>query len=194
MVRALAFAMGLGSCLALALGHTPATANPVKSLYTTIQLKACKHIKPHRDGAAWLCEGLAGLPVYVAEGDLRQFLSVGEDAQKRRAATQTLGPFNSIFESGSDRATIEWRFDRRGERQIPYATIVRFHTSKDGRKGDVLVVSKVSASETCHVAYIDALANSDAITLARFVADTRAKAFDCSNDPLPEGATGRSPM
>jgi hypothetical protein len=196
MVRSLELAMILGGCLASAsaLGHAPAAANPVKSLYTTVQLKACKQVKRHRDGGAWLCNGLDGLPVYVADGDLRQFLSVGADASKRRAATQTLGPFNSIFENGSDRATIEWRFDRRGERQIPYAIIVRFHTSQDGRKGDVLVVSKVSATETCHVAYIDALANSDAITLARFVADNRAKAFDCRNEPHAEGATGKSPM
>jgi hypothetical protein len=194
LVRSLALATMLGSCLVPALGHTPATANPVKSLYTTVELKACKRVKRHRDGGAWLCDGLAGLPVYVAEGDLRQFLSVGADAQKRRAATQTLGRFNSIFENGSDRATIEWRFNRRGEQQIPYAIIVRFHTSHEGRKGDVLVVSKVSLTETCHVAYIDALANSNAITLARFVADTRAKTFDCRAEPQPEGATGRSPM
>jgi hypothetical protein len=194
MVRSLALAVILGGCLAPALGHVPAAASPVKSLYTTVQLKACKQIKRHRDGGAWLCNGLDGLPVYVAEGDLRQFLSVGAEAQKRRAATQTLGPFNSIFETGGDRATIEWRFDRRGERQIPYAIIVRFHTSQEGRKGDVLVVSKVSATETCHVAYIDALANSDAITLARFVADNQAKTFDCRAEPHAEGATGKSPM
>jgi hypothetical protein len=193
-VRSLGFAMVLGGCLASALDHSPAAANPVKSLYTTVQLKTCKQVKRHRDGGAWLCEGLAGLPVYVAEGDLRQFLSVGTDAPKRRAATQTLGAFNSIFENGSDRATIEWRFDRRGERQIPYAIIVRFHTAQDGRKGDVLVVSKVGAAETCHVAYVDALANSDAITLARFVADKQAKTFDCRNEPHTEGATGKSPM
>ena len=194
MVRSLAFAMLLGGCLAPVLGGAPALANPVKSLYTTVELKACKPVKRHRDGGAWLCDGLAGLPVYVAEGDLRQFLSVGADAQRRRAASQTLGAFNSIFENGSDRATVEWRFDRRGERKIPYATIVRFHTSHEGRKGDVLVVSKVSATETCHVAYIDALANQDAITLARFVADNQAKAFDCRNEPHAEGATGKSPM
>src|SRR5262249_3409421 len=81
--------------------------------------------------------------------------------------TQTLGAVNSMFDKGSDRATIEWRFDRRGDKQIPYAIIVRFHTSRDGRKGDVLVVSKVGLADTCHVAYIDALANSDAIALAR---------------------------
>jgi hypothetical protein len=180
--------------MALVLGAGTVAANPVKSIYTTIELKTCKQVRRHRDGGAWLCEGLAGLPVYVAEGDLRQFLSVGEDAQKRRAATQTLGAFNTIFEKGSDRATVEWRFNRRGEKQIPYAVIVRFHTSGGGRKGDVLVVSKVSPTETCHVAYIDALANQDAITLARFVADNQAKTFDCRNEPRAEGATGRSPM
>jgi hypothetical protein len=183
--------MGL---LVPALGEAPAAANPVKSLYTTIDLKVCKKIKRHRDGGAWMCEGLAGLPVYFAEGDLRQFVSVGADAQKRRAATQTLGAFNSIFETGSSRATVEWRFDRRGERKLPYAIIVRFHTSRDGRSGDVLVVSKVSDAETCHVAYIDALANKNAIALARQIADKQTKSFDCRREPKTEGAAGRSPM
>ena len=194
MVRSLGVGDGARRRPGVRARPSPAAANPVRSLYTTIELKACKQVKRHRDGGAWLCDGLAGLPVYVAEGDLRHFVSVGADAQKRRAATQTLGAFNSIFEKGSDRATVEWRFDRRGERQIPYAIIVRFHTSREGRRGDVLVVSKVSATETCHVAYIDALANQDAITLARFVADNQAKAFDCRNEPHPEGATGKSPM
>jgi hypothetical protein len=190
MIRAPALIVAIAAGLAPA----PAPANPVKSLYTTVALKACKQIKRHRDGGAWRCEGLPGYPVYVAEGDLRHFVSVGVDAEKRRAATQTLRPFNSIFEPGSDRATIEWRFARRGELQIPYAIIVRFHTSLDGRRGDVLVVSKVSESETCHVAYVDALANQNAITLARFIADERAKGFDCGGKPVVEGASGRSPM
>jgi hypothetical protein len=99
-----------------------------------------------------------------------------------------------MFDKGSDRATIEWRFDRRGDKEIPYATIVRFHTSRDGRKGDVLVVLKVGPADTCHVAYIDALANSDAIALARHVADTQAKGFDCRQEPHAEGAGGKSPM
>lgn len=172
----------------------PSSANPVKSLYTTVELKSCKPIKAHRDGGAWQCPGLAGYPVYVAEGDLRQFISVGAHPQARRAATQTLGSFNSIFEKGSDRATIEWRFDRRGERQLPYAIIVRYHTSRDGRRGDVLVVLKVTDSETCHVAYVDALANEDAISRARAIADGKARTFDCKAQPRPQGATGKSPM
>ena len=60
--------------------------------------------------------------------------------------------------------------------------------------GDVLVVSKVSDTETCHVAYIDALANPDAIALARQVADKQTKSFDCRQEPHTEGGTGRSPM
>jgi len=194
MLRSLAPTMVIAGCLAPAIGPAPAAANPVKSLYTTVDLKICKQVKRHRDGGAWRCGGLDDLPVYVAEGDLRQFVSVGANAEKRRAATQTLGAFNSMFEKGSTRATIEWRFDRRGERKLPYAIIVRFHTSRDGRNGDVLVVSKVSDAETCHVAYIDALANPDAIALARRIADKQAKSFDCRQQPQTQGATGRSPM
>jgi hypothetical protein len=112
---------------------------------------------------------------------------VGSDAEKRRAATQTLAPFNSIFERGNDRATIEWRFARRAEQQIPYAIIVRFHTSRDGHQRDVLVVAKVGERETCHVAYVEARANADAIALARHIADTEARSFDCSRDPHEAG-------
>lgn len=172
-----------------------AWANPVKSLYTTVDLKSCKQIKRHPDGGAWRCDGLPGFPVYVAEGDLRQFVSVGEAPEKRRAASQTLGPFNTIFEPGSNRATIEWRFDRRGDRQIPYAAIIRFHTSRDRVRGDVLVVFKVMQYETCHVAYVDALANEEPVVLARRIADREARgSFDCNRPPRAEGATGKSPM
>jgi hypothetical protein len=176
------------------LGVSPAAANPVKSLYTTVELKACQPLKRHGDGDAWRCQGLPGYPVYVAEDALRQFVSTGKDAEHRRAATQTLQPFNTIFDGGNGRATIEWRFERRGEGQIPYATIVRYHTSGQGRRGDVLVISKVTPRETCHVAYVDALANSNAIALARRIADAEARIFDCSQEPRAVGAQGKSPM
>jgi hypothetical protein len=176
------------------LGVSPAAANPVKSLYTTVELKTCQPIKRHGDGDAWRCQGLPGYPVWVAEGDLRQFVSTGKDAEHRRAATQTLQPFNTIFDGGNRRATIEWRFERRGEGQIPYATIVRYHTSRYGLRGDVLVISKVTPLETCHVAYVDALANSNAIALARRIADAEARTFDCRQEPRAVGAQGKSPM
>lgn len=172
----------------------PVAANPVRSAYTTVDLKVCQPIKRSGLGRAWRCEGLPGVPVYVAAQNLRHFVSVGRNPETRRAATQTLDASNSIFASGSARATIEWRFDRRGEQQVPYAMIIRFHTSRQGKRGDVLVVYKVSASETCHAAHIDALANDRAIALARTIADGNAKTFDCSREPATEGASGRSPM
>jgi len=66
------------------LGAHPAAANPVKSLYTTVELKSCKPVKRAKAGEGWHCEGLPGYPVYVAEGDLRQFVSTGKDAEHRK--------------------------------------------------------------------------------------------------------------
>jgi hypothetical protein len=190
MLRLPALVIAVVGCLAVA----PATANPVKSLYTTVDLKACKRVKGGPAVRAWRCSGLAGIPVYVAAGKLRHFVSVGVDADKRRAATQTLDAANSIFSRGSERATVEWRFVRRGEKQLPYAIIVRFHTLSPGQKGDVLVVLKVGAQETCHVAHIDAEANANAIVLARSIADEKARGFDCRGEPLLQGAEGTGRM
>ncbi len=177
----------------------------IKSRFTTIELKTCEVIKIDRQGGAWICKGLSGYPVYVATGDLRQFISFGPLGQTRRAATQTLKAFSSIFAPKRDRATIEWRFRRADGRDVPYATIVRFYTASgaakgnadasDGTKGEVLIVTKVTPTEACQLALIDARANPDAIILARSAADELSAAFDCKTDPpRVVGATGRSPM
>lgn len=176
------------------LGASPAGANPLKSLYTTIELRACKQMRTGPDGRAWLCPGLKGYPVYIADGDLRMFVSVGTEPEKRRAATQTLGAFNTLFTPKTNRATLEWRFVRRNGQVLPYATIQRFFTKDDTRSGEVLVVTKVTASEDCHVAHIDALDNADAIALARSIADGQARGFDCSLAPRKVGRAGKSPM
>jgi hypothetical protein len=126
----------------------------------------------------------------------RQFISFGPVGQTRRAATQTLKAFSSIFAPKRNRATIEWRFRRADGRDIPYATIVRFYTtSGDGTKGEVLIVTKVTPTDACQLALIDARANPDAIILARSAADELSAAFDCKADmPRVVGATGRSPL
>ena len=77
---------------------------------------------------------------------------------------------------------------------MPYATIVRYFTKNDQRRGEVLVVTRVTETEACHVAYVDAVANPNAIIIARRVADERARKFDCKTDPARIGATGKSPM
>jgi hypothetical protein len=94
----------------------------------------------------------------------------------------------------SGRATLEWRFVKRNGKVVPYATIQRYFTKSGSRSGEVLVVTKVTPSEDCHVAHIDALANPDAIALARSIADKEARAFDCASEPRRVGKTGSSPM
>jgi hypothetical protein len=125
---------------------------------------------------------------------LRTFVSVGREPQNRKAAKQTLSAFNSLFRAKSARATLEWRFVKRDGKFVPYATIQRYFTKSDSSAGEVLVVTKVTPLEDCHVAHIDALANPDAIALARSVADTQARGFDCKQEPKRVGNAGRSPM
>ena len=185
--RALLIAMAAGL-------PVTAAANPLKSQYTTIDLKACTKLKAHPDGASWRCPGLPGYPVYIAEGDLRTFVSVGANAEKRRAAEQTLGPFNTIFPTGTRRATLEWRFNRKGGTIIPYAIILRYYTRNDRGRGEVLVVTKVSPGQTCQVAYIDALATPEPIVLAHKIADEMARTFDCGKEPTTLGTKGKSPL
>ena len=178
----------------------------IKCRFTTVELKSCEAVKADSAAAAWTCKGLNGYPVYVAEGDLRQFISFGANGKSRRAATQTLKSFSSIFTPQLKRATIEWRFRRSDGRDVPYATIVRFYSSSGATKakgaapppasqGEVLVVTKVTPADACQIARIDARANPEAIILARSAADELSAGFDCKTDqPRVVGATGRSPM
>jgi hypothetical protein len=182
-------------CVAAMLGFGTANAqDATRSTYTTIDLKVCKVVRKSADGAIWRCLGLPGYPVYLAEGDDRMFVSVGAFPEKRRAAKQTLKPFNSIFPAATSRATIEWRVSRNGRKAQPYATIIRYYTSSETAKGQVLVVSKVTPAETCHAALIDADVNADAIERARLAADTTVQRFSCSGVPAIEGARGKNPL
>lgn len=173
----------------------PAVAvNAPKSRLTVIDLKTCKQLATHKDGGAWRCPGLAGYPVYVAEGDLRFMLAFGPAPEKRRSATQTIAAFNTPFE-GKQRPTIEWRVQRNPSgRETPFATIVRYHTRRDGKTGDVLVITKVDVRDSCQLARIDAAANLDAIAIARAWADAEARKASCPEEPQTLGKSGSSPM
>jgi hypothetical protein len=164
-----------------------------KSAYTTIDLTTCTTLRQDAGGNAYLCQGLDGTSVYYGEGDRRTFLAAGPDADKSMAATQTLKAFNSPLRK-SGRATIEWRFTIKDQRRVPYAMIVRYFTRSDEGRGEVLVVTRLAGGQACHVAYIDALANEDAIVLARRIADEKARTFKCGEPASVEGARGRSPM
>jgi len=156
-----------------------------KSAYTVLDRKACQD---------HLCPGLDGFPIYLLERDGRTFVASGTNPKKSQAAQQSLAASNTPFAPATDRATIEWRFVIRDNRKMPFAMIVRYFTQQKGRAGEVLVVTRIAGAESCHVAYIDALATTNAIVVARKIADSRARTFDCKSAVTVDGERGLSPM
>ena len=156
-----------------------AAAQLVQSSYTDVDLDQCTVVTSDDFGSTWACPGLKGMPVMVAEGDLRMSVSYGLTSTTEKAATQTLPPFNRLGD------TIEWRVSNAEGHYKPFATILRFLTQRESgeKEGQVLVVTKLMPGATCHVAYVDALANPDANELARRVADEKARDFDCEKEP-----------
>jgi hypothetical protein len=174
----------LGYVLPCFLSTAPAFADANGSVYTSLDLAECRQEAPDPEdpvsGGVWWCEGYQGMPVRVAEGDLRFLVSYGADAAAEIAAGETLSPFNRVG------ATLEWRLasdGASGDRR-PIATILRYFTeSGDGSEGQVLVVTKLGgAGQVCHIGYVDALANPDANDIARQIADSLAPNFGCGRD------------
>ncbi len=137
------------------------------------------------DGGSWLCIGYAKSIVYVAEGDLRMFVSYGPDALRERAASQTLPEFNYL----GDR--IEWRLRpaANGEKGsgTPFATIVTWITESGDspqETNEVLVVTKLEPGNTCHVAYIDTSLVPNAHDVALWYADNEVDSFNCATDDV----------
>lgn len=174
--------IALGLCLLAA----PAAAQRYDSAYTKLDLDDCTLYDMSDLGGSWFCTGYKGAQYYVAEGDLRMFVSYGPDAENEMAAHQTLPRFNTVND------TLEWRLVERKSGWVPFATVLRFFTEiGDGSEpdGQVLVVTKIETGNTCHIAYVDALRIPDANVVARQYADGMAQDFDCaSDDPvyLPE--------
>jgi len=178
----------LGAALSMILPAASQAAD-ITSAYTKLDLDTCKWRQPADDaqegvdGGAADCPGYAGIPVYVAEGDLRMFVSFGIDAENEPAAQQTLPAFNTVND------TLEWRL-RDGQ---PFATILRWFPSEGsgGGTGSILIVTRVAPGATCQVARIDAQLNANANVLARQAADQLAGGFDCGQEPVTIGRAGR---
>jgi hypothetical protein len=163
---------------------SPAAAQHNQSTYTDINLDACSVFMADDFGATWACPGFKGIPVMIGEGDLRFFVSYGLKSTEEKAAEQTLPPFNHLG------AKMEWRLSDVAGEVRPIATIVRWFTQRETgeREGQVLVVTKIAPGNTCHIAYVDALANADANSLAQQAADEMAEDFDCADDAEVIGA------
>jgi len=167
--------VGLAFCGSTA----PAFAQLSVSSYTALKFEDCTVMTTDDFGSTWACPGLKGLPVMLRESQLSFRVSYGLTSTTEKAAEQTLPVQNRLGEE------IEWRVSNAEGSYKPFATILKFFTKPEGEAapGEVLVVTRISPGATCHVAYIDALANPDAEQLAQKAADEKAKDFDCAQKP-----------
>lgn len=175
----------LAAVLAVAMAE-PAAAQT--SAYTALDLALCSQRPTDpRDELpliVWDCPGYAGISVLVSESDGRISIAYGVAGPAELGLGQTLPEFNTVGE------TLEWRVDGAG---TPYATILRYliDPGDGGTRGEVLVVTRLG-NPYCHIAYVDALANTDANALARRAGDLFARSFDCDfNTPVWIGLGGR---
>jgi hypothetical protein len=78
---------------------------------------------------------------------------------------------------------LEWLLPPDNQTAPPIATILRWFTQREqaAPAGEVLVVTQLKSGATCHIAYVDALANANANELARQAAEDLAGDFDCEN-------------
>lgn len=184
MVTTLRIAAPIGFALCAFAG--PAAAQLYNSSYTTLKFEDCTVISSDDFGSTWACPGLKGMPVMVRESQHRFSVSYGLTSTTEKAAEQTLPPENQPGEE------IEWRVSNAEGSYKPFATILKVFVKPEGggEEGQVLVVTRVSPGATCHVAYIDAVANADAEKLAQQVADEKAMDFDCTKDPEIVGEFG----
>lgn len=179
--------MRISLATALVFISLPVSAQTIESVYTQLDFeKNCTWtfsedpIEASMGGSA-VCDGLPGYPVYLAEGDLRQFVLFGPVVAPD-VHTGGFMDFNYVNN------VIEWRM-KDGK---PFATILRWFletpdaTEESPIKSQILVVSTVARPDapdtervSCQIAYIDALANADANVLAREVADAKAEGFTC---------------
>lgn len=164
-------------------------AQTVGSSYTSTAPKDCRVIGTRDridDSLTRVCPGRSGLVVLINEGDLRETVSVGQNAARaaKEAAAETwFGPFNSTTN------TVEWRAT--GSR--PFAIVQRWHLAdiadEDKKSGrpiakPMLVVTRLPPGPVCHVSYVDVQANPDANELARKAADEIARDFKCGTDKV----------
>ena len=174
------------------LAASPAAAQTIESAFTDFDVGKCRHIpgKVEEDYGEWHCKGYGGMPVWMGAADQRVMISFGRRAKDEPAARQTLASFNG------EGKKIEWRIDRSGNQKRPFATIMRWSTTKPDDKGDqvqgeVLVVTRLPPGAVCHVGYVDGRANQNANELAREIADKHARQFHCRKDAaIVLGATG----
>lgn len=191
------------TAIALLFAPVPASAE-ILSAYTDADEKTpCATVAQAEEGdgdwAEIVCPGFMGFPVIISYGDARESVFYGFPPQRENAFVgwESFGHFNSVGPK------IEWRYEKKGDLTLPFATIHRWFVSEaeDATKTtEVLVIEKVGAldaREGCRVGYVVASGDPKANEKARKVADEQARDFSCAGDEpviIADGAELPEPM
>jgi hypothetical protein len=164
---------------------TPALAG-YDSAYSDLNLenrKACVYVGTENADAEGSsvgpieCDGYGDYTVTFKEGDLRSFASFSTKIGDQCSLRQTFGGFKSVGKK------IEWRL----KDGVPIATIFRWTVSYDSahseKTKDWLVVTKLGDGNSCQFGYVEG-GYPKANEKARWLADTAAEAFSCT-DGIP---------
>jgi hypothetical protein len=194
-MRLFATAIFLGSAGTLA-GTSAGIANAADSVVTELVTDRCTVTvvetedeageplkKEDHFPTAWRCKGNGGLFVYVLYNHQREAIAFGT-ARRETTSYMRHGHF------GSWGPSVEWRGkkDKSGQ-LVPAAVIAPYRwdirngdDEKDRDVGGDLAIIRLgkSKSETCVVAWVDTVANPDAMDIARKAADERAAGHICS--------------
>ena len=130
-----------------------AAAQTRQSVYTNLDDKHCRTLKSDvSEAGEYLgrCTGTAGYTLLVAEGDLRQNITV-VTPQKVKHSLELWSTVSSAFSSLGPKA--EWRVVKQKNKTTPVALIVRYNASEDSEHPEkttsYLVVTKITSKEVC---------------------------------------------
>jgi len=145
---------------------------------------------------AWRCKGNGGLFAYVLYNHEREEIAFGT-ARRETTGYMRHGHF------GSWGPSVEWRGTKNKNGQLAaVAAIVAYRwdirngdNENDREVGGDLAVIRLGKSrgETCIIAWVDTVANPDAMSIARQAADQRAAGHKCSAAHKPGYLGKRSP-
>ena len=134
--------------LGLSAFSTEAQTQP--SVYTGVSEKECRKLKSGSDEYLGRCRGVGGYSLLVAEGDLRQNVTVVTPAGSKHSL-ELWTVVSSAFSMLGPKA--EWRVTKQNGKTIPTALILRYNANEDPEKPEkktsYLVVTKITSTEIC---------------------------------------------
>ena len=175
--------IALGLAAAMVAPSLPATAAGTMTVPTQLSLDDCTIVSTNDFETLRACSGYKGVPVMFRTERQQVAVSYGLTSTTEKAASELM-PVN--FLPGSE---INWRISNRDGDWKAFAAILRFTAdaapnaaNAATKPAQVLLVTRIAPGATCAIAYVDALANPDAMALAEAAADQHGFDFTCGKD------------